>query len=146
VAAIKPRPGTQAVYNLEVDIEHVFCVSTFGVLVHNSSPGSGEPTPPGTPQEPIQPLIPGYAGQTLPPGYQYVNQSKTYIYATKEGQLFQFQKAASEPGVGQIVIDSSGKPLIIPPYETIPIPVPREPGGTQFVPPDFPDIPPGGGQ
>jgi hypothetical protein len=36
VARITPRPGTEAVYNLEVDVEHVYYVSAGGVLVHNA--------------------------------------------------------------------------------------------------------------
>lgn len=39
VAAVTHRPGTHAVYNLEVDTAHVFYVSPVGVLVHNSCVG-----------------------------------------------------------------------------------------------------------
>jgi len=36
VTAIHPRPGTHEVFNLEVDVEHVYHVTAGGVLVHNS--------------------------------------------------------------------------------------------------------------
>lgn len=36
VAAISPRGAPEPVYNLEVDIQHVYYVSDLGVLVHNS--------------------------------------------------------------------------------------------------------------
>ncbi len=35
VATITPRPGREAVFNIEVDVEHVYHVGTAGVLVHN---------------------------------------------------------------------------------------------------------------
>jgi hypothetical protein len=40
VTALTPRPGRAVVYNLEVDAEHAYFVSPWGVLVHNSSPSS----------------------------------------------------------------------------------------------------------
>ncbi|MDY0171113.1 MAG: polymorphic toxin-type HINT domain-containing protein [Thermoguttaceae bacterium] len=36
VLSITPRPGPEPVYNLEVDVEHVYYVSEDGVLVHNA--------------------------------------------------------------------------------------------------------------
>ena len=39
VLSIRSRPGLQAVYNLEIDLEHVYYVSTSALLVHNSYPG-----------------------------------------------------------------------------------------------------------
>lgn len=41
VAAITPRSVEEAVYNLEVDIDHVYFVGASGVLVHNSYFGFG---------------------------------------------------------------------------------------------------------
>ncbi len=35
VLSIAPRPGPEPVYNLEVDVEHVYYVAADGVLVHN---------------------------------------------------------------------------------------------------------------
>ncbi|MDY0171115.1 MAG: polymorphic toxin-type HINT domain-containing protein, partial [Thermoguttaceae bacterium] len=35
VLSITPRPGPKPVYNLEVDVEHVYYVSSDGILVHN---------------------------------------------------------------------------------------------------------------
>ncbi|MDY0167752.1 MAG: tandem-95 repeat protein [Thermoguttaceae bacterium] len=35
VLSITPRPGLEPVYNLEVDVEHVYYVSSDGILVHN---------------------------------------------------------------------------------------------------------------
>jgi hypothetical protein len=41
VLHVLPRPGPAKVYNLEVEIEHVYRVASNGLLVHNSSaPGS----------------------------------------------------------------------------------------------------------
>lgn len=37
VGSIEPRAGPGEVYNLEVDVEHVYFVSSAGVLVHNAS-------------------------------------------------------------------------------------------------------------
>jgi len=34
--SITARPGLQAVYNLEIDLEHVYYVSTSALLVHNA--------------------------------------------------------------------------------------------------------------
>ncbi len=36
VLSIAPRPGLEPVYNLEVDVEHVYYVAADGVLVHNT--------------------------------------------------------------------------------------------------------------
>ncbi len=36
VLSIAPRPGIEPVYNLEVDVEHVYYVAADGVLVHNT--------------------------------------------------------------------------------------------------------------
>lgn len=36
VTRLDPRPGTEPVFNLEVETEHVYYVSAAGVLVHNS--------------------------------------------------------------------------------------------------------------
>ena len=36
VHSLTPRPGPEPVYNLEVDVEHVYYVSHAGVLVHNA--------------------------------------------------------------------------------------------------------------
>ncbi len=36
VLSIAPRPGLEPVYNLEVDVEHVYYVAPDGVLVHNA--------------------------------------------------------------------------------------------------------------
>ena len=36
IVAVKPRPGPEEVYNLEVHSEHVYYVGRFGTLVHNS--------------------------------------------------------------------------------------------------------------
>lgn len=38
VTAVSPRPGTHPIYNLEVDVEHVYHVSRHGILVHNACP------------------------------------------------------------------------------------------------------------
>ena len=38
--SITSRPGLQAVYNLEIDLEHVYYVSTSALLVHNSYPNT----------------------------------------------------------------------------------------------------------
>ncbi len=37
VHSLTPRPGPEPVYNLEVDVEHVYYVSHAGVLVHNAT-------------------------------------------------------------------------------------------------------------
>ncbi|TVS08464.1 MAG: hypothetical protein EA424_28545 [Planctomycetaceae bacterium] len=37
VHSLTPRPGPEPVYNLEVDVEHVYYVSHAGVLVHNTN-------------------------------------------------------------------------------------------------------------
>src|SRR5690606_26661750 len=37
VTTIVPRAGPQPVYNLEVDVEHVYYVSQAGILVHNAT-------------------------------------------------------------------------------------------------------------
>lgn len=44
VVSVARRAGTEPVYNLEVDVEHVYYVGQAGVLVHNSCPpiGSGK--------------------------------------------------------------------------------------------------------
>ena len=42
VVSVLPRPGPEPVYNLEVDVEHVYYVSSAGVLAHNTCPdGAG---------------------------------------------------------------------------------------------------------
>ena len=38
VISVLPRPGPEPVYNLEVDVEHVYYVSSSGVLAHNAGP------------------------------------------------------------------------------------------------------------
>ena len=38
ITSIEPRAGPEAVYNLEVAGEHVYCVADSGLLVHNSAP------------------------------------------------------------------------------------------------------------
>jgi hypothetical protein len=45
VATVARRPGTERVYNMTVEGEHVYHVSAAGVLVHNACPGSS-PMPP----------------------------------------------------------------------------------------------------
>ena len=45
VASVARRPGGHRVYNLEVHGDHVYRVSTLGVLVHNTSPAGGRMTP-----------------------------------------------------------------------------------------------------
>jgi hypothetical protein len=47
IASITVHPSCRRVYNLEVHAEHVYLVSTFGVLVHNMC----EVEPPGAPRE-----------------------------------------------------------------------------------------------
>jgi hypothetical protein len=53
VVALAHRPGTQAVYNLEVELVHTYHVSRAGVLVHNGAPpacpGNGQTPNEGTP-------------------------------------------------------------------------------------------------
>jgi len=39
VGSLTPRAGPEPVYNLEVDVEHVYFVSDAGLLVHNVYPG-----------------------------------------------------------------------------------------------------------
>src|SRR5262249_34479812 len=43
VISVVPREGRERVYNLEVDVEHVYHVSGPGILVHNASPYRGKP-------------------------------------------------------------------------------------------------------
>src|SRR5205823_4986766 len=38
VAAIKPFPGTHRIYNMSIETEHVYRVSSLGMLVHNTYP------------------------------------------------------------------------------------------------------------
>ncbi len=40
VLSIAPRPGLEPVYNLEVDVEHVYYVAADGILVHNNCGGN----------------------------------------------------------------------------------------------------------
>ena len=36
VVSVLPRPGPEPVYNLEIDVEHVYYVSAAGILAHNA--------------------------------------------------------------------------------------------------------------
>ena len=38
VISVLPRPGPEPVYNLEIDVEHVYYVSAAGILAHNATP------------------------------------------------------------------------------------------------------------
>jgi hypothetical protein len=48
--SVEKRRTTEVVYNLEVDVEHAFYVSSLGLLVHNDSPVIPPPTETGPPR------------------------------------------------------------------------------------------------
>ena len=90
VAAITPRFGTQPVYNLEVETEHVYYVSQKGVLVHNTCPGWHHLFPRGLGSE-----IPRRTNKVLTWMSEFRH---TKVHAALDEHLDRFTKTIQEAG------------------------------------------------
>jgi len=78
VITVTPRETTEPVYNLEVDLDHVYYVSTSGVLVHNAYPGKPKTSQP--------PKTSGAKPNSAKPSLSAVKSALKKVYA-KVGKL-----------------------------------------------------------